>query len=228
MRHFCLTSDSHLHYVRPFAHLWNKYFGAPLEVVGFTPPAFALPSNMRFVSVGQFSDYPLSRWSDALIRYLRAVQDTLVCVWLEDYWLMRPVNVEALEICERMIANIASIGRMDITGDRANSRAGRYAGSVRNVDFIETPAETDYNFSFQASIWRREALLDCLRPGETPWLAEIAGNTRLGRWRVFGTWQWPALYMIAVNKGKLDKTGDWMFPVRTLSDADWSEVQGMI
>ena len=55
----------------------------------------------------------------------------------------------------------------------------------------------------QATIWRRETLLDLLRPGESIWEFEIYGNIRSDKYaNVAGCWR-PALpYVLGVGRGR--------------------------
>ena len=76
MKVIVLTSDKYLHALQPFAWLFNKYWSSaqPVTVAGFTPPDFGLPDNFTFHSIGAFADYPVARWSDALIKLLNEIE----------------------------------------------------------------------------------------------------------------------------------------------------------
>jgi len=80
-----MTSDLRLGALRGFAHLFSKYWGdtVPVIIGGFSSPGFALPPNFRFLSLGSFSDYPISKWSDALIKALRYLGDPIIIIMLE-------------------------------------------------------------------------------------------------------------------------------------------------
>ena len=100
MRVIVTTCDAYLHALRPFAWLFNRYWGDDTEVIvgGFTPPSFELPSNFTFHSIGKQEDYPVDKWSDAVIKLLHELDDEVACLMLEDYWLARPVNREAVRM----------------------------------------------------------------------------------------------------------------------------------
>jgi hypothetical protein len=58
--------------------------------------------------------------------------------------------------------------------------------------------------STHATIWRRDSLLELIRPGESLWEFEINGSIRSNRFAggVCGCWQ-PALhYVMAIGKGR--------------------------
>lgn len=231
MKAVIFTSDTHAWLLRGFFLQWAKYGERPgggsdileLEVAGFKRPGF-LPPGVGFVSIGSMEDYPIGRWSDAVIKYLESISDDLVLILLEDYWMVRPVYREALLNAWAFMQQHPDVIRFDVAADRMFSREARYIGSFGVIDLCE--AKGDYSLSFQASIYRRRLLLEVMQPGETPWQAELNGSTRLNRmtYPVFGSYQWPMNYMITVNKGQLDTAGKWMYPARTLSREDWQEL----
>jgi hypothetical protein len=231
MKAVVFTSDSHSWLLRGFFHQWEKHASQgtrasnvlELEVAGYTQPA-EMPSGVPFFSIGAMADYPVQRWSDGVIRYLEQLEDELVVFLLEDYWLIRPVNHQAIQIAHAFMLEQKSVARFDLTTDRMYAKGARYAGPYGAIDIVA--AKGEYSLSFQASIYRRKMLLELLRPGETPWEAEINGTGRLNHspYGVVGCYQWPINYLVAVNKGQLDRTGGWMFPARTLTKEDWDEL----
>lgn len=231
-----LTSDTHNWLLKGFFHQWEKYGKSPavdylhdplaLEVAGFTDPGF-LPKGVPFFSIGKFTDYPVQKWSDGLIRYLNTITDDLVILLLEDYWLIRQANRGLIYTAAGYMIDHPEVIRFDLSSDRMFNKEARYVGSIGLMDICEVKA--DYSISFQAAIWRRDLLLQVLKPGETPWEAELNGSRRLNQlpYRVVGSYQWPINYLIACNKGKLDREGGWMFPSRTLKTEDWKELDVM-
>ena len=226
MRTVVFTSDTHNWLLKGFFHQWQKYGACDfldVEVAGFTKPE-GLPDDVAFYKIGEFKDYPVGKWSDAVSKYLQSIPDDLVMIMLEDYWLMRQVNRTALVAAYSFMVNHPSVIRFDVAADRMFSREAQYRGYYGPLDLCECKGQ--YSLSTQASIFRRKELLEIMRPGETPWETELNGSARLNRlpYRVVGTYQWPVNYFIAVNKGQLDRTGAWMFPARTLTQADWDEL----
>ncbi|MFA5424958.1 MAG: hypothetical protein WC374_13975, partial [Phycisphaerae bacterium] len=173
---------------------------------------------------GKFEDYPVDKWSDALIKLLKQTDDKLVCLFLEDYWLIRPAS--RIVVPKAILDDHTALIRFDLTSDTIGSKKPKRLYSLDGYDIFER-TDPQYSFSLQAAVWNRKLLLDVLVPGETPWQVELNGSDRLNKkdYRVFGTAQWPVMYTIAVNKGVLDKTGDWMQPSRTLSKNDWVELE---
>ena len=225
MKTVVLTSDSHNWLLKGFFHQWKKYNGGSVEVAGFTQPE--LPKGVNFHSIGDMKDYPVDKWSNALIKYLNEIQDDLVLILLEDYWLIRPVNFDAIEEAAELMESYRDVIRFDLTTDRSGSKIAEYAGAFRKLDLCR--AKGEYSLSFQASIYRKDLLLEVLRPDENPWQTELNGSARLNAlpYDVLGSYQWPLNYMIVMNKGKFDREGLWMYPSRTLTQADWKELDDL-
>lgn len=236
MKTVVFTSDTHSWLLRGFFHQWNKYgktffekegkwFGdfLTIEVAGFTKPE-GLPNDVSFVSIGNFKDYPVEKWSDAIIKYLKGIDDELVLFLLEDYWMMRAVDTHGLAAACGFMQTHKEVIRFDVAADRVFNDLAQYVCPWGSLDICE--AKGAYALSFQASIYRRELLLEVMRPSETPWMAEINGSARLNKlsYRVVGSYQWPLNYMIVMNKGKFDRQGHWMFPARSLRMEDWMEL----
>lgn len=230
MKTIILTSDFHSWLLQGFFHQWEKYaepakehvFGE-IEVAGFSRPD-NLPNYAKFASIGRIEDYPIDKWSTAVIKYLQSLEDEFVTIFLEDYWLIRPINFAAIRSAMVVMDDIKHAVRFDLTSDRMFSKDAVYAGHYGGIDLCY--AKGDYSLSFQAGIYRRELLIDVLVPNESPWLCELNSSYRLNRlaYAVLGSYQWPVNYAIVVNKGKFDRDGKWMYPARTLTPQDWAEL----
>jgi len=211
-----LTCDKYLPSLRPFSFLFNRYWSEarkwdddwlpePVHVVGFSHPEFNLPKNFEFISVGKDEDYPVEKWSDALIDALEGPlshmsQFTLL---LEDFWLVRQVDYGALhELWDYMLAH-DDIIKVDIVRDRMFAGGNRDIGYLGCLDLVESDPDSQYQVSLQAGFWNREKLLAILERGETPWEFELQGTSRLAakpEWRVIGSKQCPVWYDL-VHKG---------------------------
>jgi hypothetical protein len=236
MRTIVLTSDKTSWALKAFTRQWDKYtvddiypvHNLPFDIYGYGDPGI---KGHAFYKIGNFASYPVNRWSDGLIKTLQSIDDSLVMLMLDDYWLTRQVNIAAFFGLRNYMENnpdAQNVIRLDLTTDRLYDKHHDIEGMAW-IDLIEAEKDATYNLSFQAAIWRRELLMEVLRPGETPWESEINGSERLNRtpYRVIGTQQWPMRYIVAVNKGKLDLSAKWMVPSRSLSQADQDElIQG--
>jgi len=197
------ASDRYNWCLRPFAYLFNVYWSElqPVTVAGYTPPDFELPPNFTFFSIDR-PGYPKERWSTGLIKYLRSIRDDVICLLLEDYWLRRTVDHQAVNSLADLMRANRDIFRIDLTTDRLYSGQMRDAGCYGRLDLVETPIGSPYQMSLQGCLVNRRYLLAMMPPDISPWEIELSGNTlieaaekRLGHpLRVLGTRQWPVRY----------------------------------
>lgn len=207
MRVIVTTSDKYLHALRPFAHLFNKYWGDDTDVIvgGFSEPSFELPSNFTFHSIGKQEDYPVDKWSDAVIKLLHSIDDDIFVLMLEDYWISRPVNRDAIRMLGDYMRQFRNVLKMDLCMERL------YAGGMTDynhcgyIDLIRSDPGSQYHMSLLTGIWNKDLLLRFLIPGETPWQVELEGTPRVraaaGEVLVLGTRQAPVRHILAHRRG---------------------------
>lgn len=211
MRVFVLTSDKYLPALRPFSWLFNRHWGEDQQVLvaGFTPPDFRLPDNFSFHSIGRMADYPVDRWSDALIKLLHEVPDEVFALMLEDYWLTRPVYREAVRMLYDYMRQFEYVVRLDLTGDRLHAEGASLYGKCGHLDLIWSDPNSQYHMSTMTALWRKRHLLRVLIPGETPWDVELRGTPRLRALKdemiVLGTREWPVKHTLAFRGGDAGK-----------------------
>jgi hypothetical protein len=207
MRVYVLTSDRYLPALRPFAWLFNRYWSStqPVTVVGFTPPTFALPENFDFLSLGAMVDYPVTKWSNALLKLLDLIPDEPCVIMLEDYWLTRPVPTDAVQKLYDYCRQFRYVCRLDLTGDRLHAGGAALYGTCGDIDLIWSDPESQYHMSLMAALWNPHNLRRVLIPDETPWQVELEGTPRLRALRdvmiVIGTSLWPVKHTLAFRGG---------------------------
>lgn len=207
MQILLFTSDKYLHALRPFAWLFQKYWHPeqPVTICGFTPPTFALPPNFTFHSIGAFRDYPVTRWSDAVIKVLDAVADDVFTLMLEDYWLTRPVNREAVRMADDYMRQFAFVLKFDLCADRLYAAGMQDYGTCGYLDLVKSDPASQYHMSLMTGIWRRDLLRKVLIPGETPWQVELEGTPRVRHLApdviVLGSRQWPVRHALGYRGG---------------------------
>lgn len=224
MKIIVLTSDKRNWLLNGFQYQWDKYGGGlDITAVGFTKPDFW---KREFISLGDFSHYPVNRWSDQLIETLDVIQDEQILIMLEDYWLIRSINTKIVGYANKFMGLNPDVLRFCLTTDRLYCGEKNIINQVHLSDFdlFETKP-TDYHLSFQASIFNKSVLRSILIREETPWQVELMGTQRAWGLRVFSTRQWPINYQIVVDKGEFKRDGNWMYPARQLSDNDYNELE---
>jgi len=207
MRVIVTTSDNYIHALRPFSHLFQKYWGDDTEVIvgGFSPPSFDLPDNFTFHSIGNQADYPVEKWSDAVIKLIHDVGDEVFCLMLEDYWLSRPVNRQAIRMLHDYMLQFTNVLKMDLCTDRLYAAGMTDYNNCGYIDLIRSDPGSQYHMSLLTGLWRKDLLLRFLIPGETPWQVELEGTPRVraaaGDVLVLGTRQAPVRHILAHRRG---------------------------
>lgn len=210
-RIFVTTSDKYLPALRPFYYLLNKYWVPRPEVVviGFSQPAFKLPDNFTFRSMGRQTDYPVNRWSNALQEFLQSVDDEAFILMLEDYWITRAVDTRSIKILYDYMLQFRYVIKMDLCGDRLYAHGADLGyGTVAHLDLIKSMPGSPYHMSLMAGIWSREHMLRVLVANESPWDLEIVGTDRLSHIQdviVLGTRQWPLRMTLGLRGGDHSK-----------------------
>lgn len=207
MKILVMTSDHLIHSMIPFAYLFNKYWDKSQSVIyaGFSKPDFTLPSNFQFVSLGNQNDYPFNRWSDAFYKALNLIDDTHVVVMLEDYWLIRHVDLRAIKVIWDYSKQFNYVIRFDLTTDRrfAHGSDCNY-GHVEHIDLVKSMPGSPYHLSLMAAVWNIQSLKKVLIPAESPHDIELIGTTRLSHEQemlVLGTHQGPVKYSLGYRRG---------------------------
>lgn len=197
MRVYVTTCDRYLATLEPFAYMFNKYFSENQEVVvaGFTPPAFALPPNFSFMSLGRDSDYPVTRWSDQLLTLLDRIPDEAFVLLFEDYIINQPVNVDMINRLHEFQTHALNVIKIDLCAERLGAAGHTEWGSWDDIDFVASDPNSQYHMSLYPGLWRKDLLYRVIIPDETPWEVEIAGTNRLAaignELLVLGTKQYP-------------------------------------
>ncbi len=193
--------------LKPFAYLFNKYWGmSSVTVLHYPKIPFELPENFNLFSPC-IRDYPKNKWADGVIKYLESVEETAIVLLLEDYWLTRKVNRDMINVLCSAIETHDNILRIDLTADRLYAGGMKDAGYLEWIDLVEAPG-SQYEMSLQAGVWHRENLLKVLnnldREKRSSWDVELEGTIIVNadpELKVYGTRQYPVRYENGVNVG---------------------------
>ncbi len=213
LRVFTITCNRYSWALQPFAYLFNQFWSSlqPVVVGGFSLPSFPLPSNFTYHLIDR-EEYPANRWSDGLIRLLRAVPDEYLILLLEDYWLCRGVDHRGVLTLYEYMAQHPHVVRFDLTADRLYGHMMRDVDYYGHYDIIECSEDAPYQMSLQAAIWNKDLLLRLLQPGKSAWETELHTNMVGNGMRVLGSRQMPVRYANGVYQGKIDRGQIAMIP----------------
>lgn len=180
MKIICTTSNSYKHIVPIFIHLFNKYWGDPIEIVGYEHPGCELPANFTFHSMGVQSGNKQD-FSNDLRKYFEK-QDQYF-IWLMEDTFIKEVDFEKLGKCKVLFHSKMNIGRISLSSDSLKHYTSKpiydtlLLGVGNHCTIHSTPPDSDYRLSTQPAIWNRDYLLKWLRPDHSPWEFENLKGT---------------------------------------------------
>ena len=128
---------------------------------------------------------------------------------LEDYWLVRRVDTEAVSMLYWYMKQFRYVLKMDLTGDRLYSAGVTDYGVCDRLDIVLSDPSSQYQMSMMCGLWNTEQLRKILVPNETPWEVELNGTPRVQSLKdemiVLGTRQWPIRHTLALRGGDTTK-----------------------
>lgn len=191
-------------------------YPSEILVYGYRKPNLKTRNlGAQFVSLGDFENYPPEKWSDSLLLVmadLAARGGSVFWLMLDDYWIVRQVNIEGISMLGQLIQARPDILKIDLVSDRLFANGGTSYLYNKNTafhwgyfDMIESLPESPYHMSFWGGLWRIDQLRKIIVPGEKAQEVEVAGSTRLSREpeiKVYGTRQIPLLHTNILQGGK--------------------------
>lgn len=206
------TSDKYIKALQPFAWLFNHHWSLAqaVDVIGFQQPDFYLPSNFSFHSLGSMEKYPFEKWSNQVIDYLeiRNDIDTFIMM-LDDYWIVRPVNLSAVRMLYDYMLQFRNVIKMDLCADRLYSAGMTDYDNCGYLDLVLSDYRSQYQMSAMTGIWNKELLLRFMQRNESPHEFELNGTPRVAAAHdeviVLGTRQWIVRHTLAHRGGDSGK-----------------------
>ena len=116
-------------------------------------------------------------WSRRLLEHLKRINTEYVLFFLDDFWLDAPVDTEHFNKSlnwMRENKDVANISFQPTPGE--NIKDNRFER------FEKRPKKAEYKLNCQAALWRRERLIEFMRPHENPWEFEKYGSMRASRY----------------------------------------------
>jgi hypothetical protein len=164
------SSDKYRDLWRPFFVLFFRYWpDCPCPLYLMTGSLDCERERVTALKVGD------KDWSSGFIDALGRIPQTRVIVLMEDYFLTRPVDEDAIK---RLLAYMDDRGA-------ACLRLFPCPGPTRPCPDSPEAGEIDkgeeYRLSLQAAIWDRRTLMRLARSGESPWELERNGTMRTNR-----------------------------------------------
>lgn len=160
------TFDGYQHLWTGFSQSFSQHWNNP-----FTPIYFGTDEHTdRLVIIADEVIYSgPGEWSDRLTNLLHKIPTDYVLYMQEDHWLTQPPP-DLDRMMEVMTEN--NLLRLQLSPIVHFYKLTQSGG----IHFFDPSSK--YLVSHQPSIWKKSFLLDCLRPGETPWVNEYKGTLR--------------------------------------------------
>ena len=203
------SCDKYDHLLPGFAVQWNKYWGDPVDVVGFREPP-PLPANFRF---HQLEPVETRSWSANIRLFLEKVGWNHFVFLFDDYWLKAPVNLERIGDMEEWVLRGAVKGDLSRNTDHFDHK------ELKN-GLVEATQDAQYRTSTQPAIWSRAFMLQLLQGDMNPWQFELQGNPAKRKGRIIGTKEQLVPFANAYYKGAPD-----IAMLRTLSVEDITDLE---
>ena len=161
-----ISCDNYSDLWTPFIYQFKRYWAD-------CPYPIYLTSNHKVVAYPGIWNLPVGddlSWSGNLLKALEAVDEEFVLMFIEDLFLVAPVQRERLEAVMAWAAearpNHVRLNRTEPATRPHNALVGE----------IEPGAP--YRTSTVLSLWNKQALLSLLKAGENAWQFEFQGSVR--------------------------------------------------
>lgn len=159
-----------------YSDLWQPFFTLLLREWPDCPFETYLGSNQQtasFPNVRMLHSASTTNsriWSDCVADYLAQIEEKFVLLWLEDFFLKRPVDTPFVKtMVDQFFARDAHMLRLV-----ARPGPSRMLDTQIGVCEVGAP----YRVSTQTAIWRKETLSALLKSGESIWEFETNGSRR--------------------------------------------------
>ncbi|MBQ6979023.1 MAG: hypothetical protein IJQ07_00055 [Clostridia bacterium] len=129
--------------------------------------------NIKCLQLYKNKDLKTISWSDRMIETLNYVSSDYVMLTCEDNFIVSPVDNEKFEKAFDIIKNDRRISMLSFAGKLRDYEKTKWIG-----DFGRISMKKRYRVVLDTAIWRKDALLRNLKPGESPWEFEIKGTER--------------------------------------------------
>lgn len=171
MKKYLITSDKYLPLLRGYPYFFNKHWSSEEEVtvLCYKKPDFDLTDNFKTHSLGKQSDYG-RYWTNALIPYFKAVNESYFLILLEDLFLRIAVDIDTLNEMESMVAD-GVVQKAHLS--KPMKEGGRKKIVSDNiVEINKSEAAVLIRTTTQPSIWNKKHFLNYLKPNRTAWQFE--------------------------------------------------------
>jgi hypothetical protein len=175
---YCGT-NKYLWAVRPFLHLFDKYWGkdATVHLITTRLPSFPLPRELEYSLLPAHffknGDVEMHHFTSAHRWFLESMGDEVFGYFLPDHWIIRPVDVEKVNRLYSYTVAHPDIARMNLGYGIGVSRLAKHLEYYEDLEIAEClPGTNELKISLTPCFFRANLLLDLMQPNLDPWTAE--------------------------------------------------------
>ena len=226
MNVFCLTSNAYIHALPGFAYLFNNHWSAkcPVTVIHYDEHPPELPRNFSLYDNGAQN----CSWSAGVLRWLEHLKDKHFILFLDDYFLDKPVNSGLVTQVIKLAERNPKIAKIDLTDDWTKYPHSKV--TREGLALVKAYKSASFLTSLQAAIWRKDYLQTFLDANENPWQFEKKGSKRVQAaykdktftGEVLGCRRPPVSYVNAIGgEGNMPK----VWARKRFTDAMWNDLR---
>lgn len=173
---YMMTNNYSLHILKASVHFFNKYWSEKIrvKVLGFKHPSFKLPDNFEFVSLGKQESFSFTSegkrlyyWTNSITPFIRdEAEDCFVLIWDEHLIIRHVAQLMFAELFNDVYTNKA---QKAILSTVLNKGKFCYGIDRYRDDIVKLHQKTQYRTTLMPSIWRKEYILQYMKPNMTAW-----------------------------------------------------------
>ena len=129
--------------------------------------------NIACLQLYNQNNYRNISWAERLIETLKYVKSDFVMLTCEDNYIVSPVDNRKFEAAFDIIKKNRKISMLSFAGKLREDEKTKWIGNFGRISMRKR-----YRVVLDSAIWRKDALLRNLVPGESPWEFEINGTER--------------------------------------------------
>ena len=180
---YILTSDKGISTIKGFQYCFNKYWSSTQKVtiLGYKKPEFKLHDNFKFISLGvdKGADYI----GGDLIKFFNSIEDEHFIFSVDDFFLIRNVNIKVLDFIKKEINNV---GRFSLT-DQVSNKPHTVIQKQDGFEIIEMSQNAEYRKSAVWSMWSKDYFLKYFKDIMNLWQWELDTSCQGDNYTVIGT-----------------------------------------
>ncbi len=184
--------------LRPFGHLFAKYWGSQAVTYVGDRLEGPLPDNVEFMRVPCYAEgvWPWNHWfGNGVKATLEALRGDIVAVFLPDHWLARPVDLETVSALAGYMRAEHNVVRGNLSDGTALDAHGKVVAMHDGVSIVACADRRhcgcESGTALSPALWNRELFARILEPHWSLWGTEKLGTEKMHRdhpsWLSVGT-----------------------------------------